>query len=69
MNLESHSPSNLPAAARNGMYCPTSTTESMNRPPLRAGYGACYVNGCLCKSFMGSDQLCGNCGHNYSFHG
>jgi hypothetical protein len=32
------------------------------------GYGACSVSGCGCQGFMGSDQLCGNCHHNYSFH-
>ena len=36
--------------------------------PIRAGYGRCSVSGCGCEQFMGSDELCGNCHHNYSLH-
>lgn len=36
--------------------------------PLKAGYGRCSVSGCPCPEFSGSQQLCGNCGHNYSLH-
>jgi len=32
------------------------------------GYGRCSVSGCNCPAFMGSDQLCQNCGHNYNLH-
>jgi hypothetical protein len=35
---------------------------------VQAGYGNCTVSGCECPAFMGEDQLCGNCGHNYEFH-
>jgi hypothetical protein len=36
--------------------------------PLKAGYGRCSVNGCPCPGFAGNQQLCENCGHNYSMH-
>ena len=36
--------------------------------PIRAGYGNCTASYCTCGGFMGSNQLCANCGHNYSFH-
>lgn len=32
------------------------------------GYGACSVSGCNCQSYMGNDDTCQNCGHNYSLH-
>jgi hypothetical protein len=35
---------------------------------VQAGYGTCTVTGCDCPAFMGQDQLCGNCGHNYEMH-
>ena len=33
-----------------------------------AGWGYCTVSGCGCKAFMGTQDLCTNCGHNYSLH-
>jgi hypothetical protein len=33
-----------------------------------AGYGACSISGCPCKGYMGSAQLCQNCGHQYGAH-
>lgn len=33
----------------------------------KAGYGACS-GGCPCPQFQGNQQLCGNCGHNYTRH-
>ncbi|OWY19013.1 hypothetical protein C7N43_23960 [Sphingobacteriales bacterium UPWRP_1] len=32
------------------------------------GWGACSVNGCHCQSYMGNDNTCQNCGHNYTLH-
>jgi len=35
---------------------------------VTAGYGSCGVGGCACQSFMGTGNLCANCGHHYDFH-
>ena len=43
-------------------------TDDVPAAPLRAGYGRCSVNGCPCPGFAGNQQLCENCGHNYSMH-
>ncbi|OWY24910.1 hypothetical protein C7N43_15805 [Sphingobacteriales bacterium UPWRP_1] len=32
------------------------------------GWGACSVNGCHCQAYMGNDNTCQNCGHNYTLH-
>jgi hypothetical protein len=32
------------------------------------GYGACSISGCPCQSYMGQDNLCQNCGHQYTAH-
>lgn len=34
----------------------------------KAGYGACSVSGCYCRGFMGNQDLCANCGHQYGMH-
>ena len=34
----------------------------------RAGYGACSASGCPCRGYMGNQDLCQNCGHQYSMH-
>jgi hypothetical protein len=38
-----------------------------NQQPQK-GWGACSVNGCHCQAYMGNDDTCQNCGHNYSLH-
>jgi len=43
--------------------------NSGNEPPdMRCGYGACSVSGCNCPAYMGNDNTCSNCGHNYQSH-
>jgi hypothetical protein len=42
--------------------------HSHSHIPNTMGYGACSISGCACPAFMGSEQLCANCGHNYSYH-
>ncbi|HTD12753.1 MAG TPA: hypothetical protein VK676_11865 [Steroidobacteraceae bacterium] len=34
-----------------------------------ADYGRCFRSGCGCCGFEGSNNLCSNCGHQYSDHG
>lgn len=34
-----------------------------------ADYGRCFNSGCGCCAFQGTNNLCGNCGHQYSDHG
>ena len=41
---------------------------SNKKPGVEMGYGNCTHNGCICPAFDGNGELCGNCGHNYSFH-
>jgi hypothetical protein len=44
-------------------------TQSAAAPlPVMQGYGACAASGCNCPGFTGSQNLCGNCGHNYQTH-
>ena len=42
--------------------------ESNKKPGVEMGYGNCTHNGCICPAFDGNGELCGNCGHNYSYH-
>jgi hypothetical protein len=59
---------------RTSIDYPTTTTikaaPARNRrrafPKLRCGYGPCSQ--CACQAFQGSDTLCANCAHNYSYH-
>lgn len=34
----------------------------------KAGWRACSVSGCPCQEFTGNQNLCQNCGHQYSQH-
>jgi len=43
------------------------TTSAMAYGPL-SGYGRCYSQYCNCKSYQGTNWLCGNCGHKFSWH-
>jgi hypothetical protein len=56
------------------------SARSIRRPKCRrvrrtdsapvCGAGACSVSGCPCKAFQSSygNDLCGNCGHQYTAH-
>jgi hypothetical protein len=35
---------------------------------VKAGNGRCGVSGCNCPAFAGTQNLCGNCGHQWSDH-
>jgi len=32
------------------------------------GWGACSVKWCNCQEYVGNDETCQNCGHNYKLH-
>ena len=40
--------------------------NNAQRHDVRNGYGACSK--CNCPGFEGSQDTCGNCGHNYTTH-
>lgn len=42
--------------------------EDSELDDVRLGAGACSVSGCSCPGFMGSADLCSNCGHSASLH-
>jgi hypothetical protein len=36
--------------------------------PIHSGYGRCLMSYCNCPEYGGQDNLCSNCGHNYTDH-
>jgi hypothetical protein len=52
----------VPAAAKAALKA-----ESVNLDHPQ-GYGACSTSGCPCRGYTGNQQLCTNCGHNYTQH-
>jgi hypothetical protein len=61
------------AAAKHALKVLLATVASLlgfavSAKKAHAGYGACSVSGCNCQAYMGSDNTCANCGHNYSLH-
>jgi hypothetical protein len=47
-------------------FCRVADAVDSKCKPARAGWGHCSA--CECEHFMGNDELCGNCHHNYSLH-
>ena len=42
--------------------------ELNKKPDVVMGVGNCTHAGCNCPAYEGGGDLCGNCGHNYSYH-
>ena len=62
---------NLPVSGQNeGTQIMHSHYEHIANPLpiIHGGWGACSFHWCNCPSFVGSGDLCANCGHNYSYH-
>jgi len=64
--------------ARNvGIFCMTlalglasivGVSAAADRDITGLGYGRCFFGICNCRSFVGSEYTCRNCGHNTSWH-
>jgi ribosomal protein L32 len=43
-------------------------TSAFAGKQAKAGWRSCSVSGCPCQQFTGYENLCQNCGHQYSEH-
>jgi hypothetical protein len=69
MNLTSCQPAGQDVLSQAGLIESVLDPIPDNEPPTkRCGYGACSVSGCYCKGYMGTADLCSNCGHAYPAH-
>lgn len=69
MNLATSQPNTAVILPQAAFIESLANPGSAHEPPeMRCGYGVCSISGCHCQGYMGNDNTCSNCGHNYGSH-